>query len=77
MYKFCLIVIIIHLSLMKTRQKDIEKVSSDSGHFRQCIKASQSEITKDFFQINNSVPVFRKMSQQDLEIKKLQKVKAK
>jgi hypothetical protein len=59
---------------MKTRQKDSEIFTSDSLHFKQNIKASQSEIMKDFLQINESVPVFKKIPQVDSDPRKLQKV---
>ncbi|OMJ70797.1 hypothetical protein SteCoe_31145 [Stentor coeruleus] len=59
---------------MKTRQKDPEIIISDTSNFKQKIKASQSEIMKDFMQISNSLPVFKRVAQIDSDICKLQKV---
>ncbi|OMJ93471.1 hypothetical protein SteCoe_3593 [Stentor coeruleus] len=58
---------------MKTRQKDPEFFISDTSNFKQKIKASQSEIMKDFMQISNSVPVFKRVAQVDSDPRKLQK----
>jgi hypothetical protein len=59
---------------MKTRQKDPEIFISDTSNFKQKIKASQSEIMKDFMQISNSLPVFKRVAQIDSDTCKLQKV---
>ena len=59
---------------MKTRQKDSEFFISDTSHFNQAIRASQSEIMKDFLQISNSMPAFKRSIQSDMDPRKLQKV---
>lgn len=48
----------------------------DPSTFKQTIKASQSEILKDFQQINNTSFTIKKVVQIDVEHKKIAKVKA-
>ena len=59
---------------MKTRQKDNDFVLSDSGHFKQLIKASQSEIMKDILSISDSPTVYKQVAQIDPDPRKLSKV---
>ncbi|OMJ93667.1 hypothetical protein SteCoe_3367 [Stentor coeruleus] len=48
----------------------------DPSTFKQTIKASQSEILKDFQQINNSAISIKKIVQVDVEPKKIAKIKS-
>ena len=60
---------------MNKRYKDSNSFFGDSSHYREMIKASFAEITKDFQLINNSVPVVKRVSQLEPDLKKLQKVR--
>ena len=62
---------------MKTRQKDLDVFIRENTFLKHGIKASQSEIMKDFLLINNSVPVFSKIPLLETDPRKLQKVKEK
>ena len=59
---------------MKTRQKDADYFTVDTSNFKQKIKASQSEIMKDFLQISNSLPSLKRISASDSGPRKYQKV---